>query len=76
LHDRHLERIASSGEQLALVSRTGRVIAGHPGGFVGVERIEVPSGGGDVTLPSGMPAFADPVGGGEVFIVRLLTGRA
>jgi signal transduction histidine kinase len=38
-------------------------------------RLELPPGGGELTLPSGERAFAEPVGHDEAFIVRKLDGR-
>jgi signal transduction histidine kinase len=70
LRARHLASIGPRGEQRALVSRTGRVLADHPDGFLRAERLEIPPGGGELILPSGQPAFAEPVGDSEAFIVR------
>jgi signal transduction histidine kinase len=69
LRARHLGR-TSSREQRALVSSSGRVIADHPGGFLRVEHIDVPPGGGEVVLPSGLHVFAEPVGIAGDFLVR------
>jgi signal transduction histidine kinase len=70
LRARYLTGVASGGEHRALVSRTGRVIADHPEGFLRAERIEVPPGGGELILPSGVRAVAEPVGDSEAFVVR------
>jgi signal transduction histidine kinase len=70
LRVRYLERIASARGTLALVSRSGRVIADHPDGFLRAERIEIPAGGGDVVLPGGRPGFAQALGRNEAYLVR------
>jgi signal transduction histidine kinase len=72
LRARYLARISSGGEKRALVSPTGRVIADHPEGFLRAERLEVPPGGGELILPSGLHVFAEVVGHEEAFIVRAL----
>jgi signal transduction histidine kinase len=70
LRARYLASITLGSEQRALVTLTGRVLADHPDGFLRTERLEVPPGGGELILPSGQPAFAEPVGDSEAFIVR------
>jgi signal transduction histidine kinase len=70
LRARYLASITLGSEQRALVTLTGRVLADHPDGFLRSERLEVPPGGGELILPSGQPAFAEPVGDSEAFIVR------
>jgi signal transduction histidine kinase len=72
LRVRHLARIASGRERLALVSRNGRVIADHPEGLVRADRLEIPPGGGELILPSGVRAAAEPIDHEEAFIVRAL----
>lgn len=69
LRARYLATITSGGEHRALVSLSGRVVADHPAGFLRVERITVPPGGGELILPSGVRAFAEPIGDSEAFIV-------
>jgi signal transduction histidine kinase len=72
LRDRYLAEIMPGSEPRALVSVTGRVIAGHRKGFLRGERLAVPPAGGELILPSGLRAFAEPVGDAEAFIVRVL----
>lgn len=72
---RYLERIASAGERIALVSRSGRVIADHPNGLVRGERISVPAGGGVVTLPGGETGVAEPIEHDDAYLVRALPER-
>jgi transcriptional regulator of acetoin/glycerol metabolism len=75
LRVRYLERMASAGGKLALVTRSGRVIADHPDGFVRAERVDVPPGGGVILLPSGRPAFAEALDHEDAFIVHALDSR-
>ena len=71
-YDGHL---AAAGAHASLVTPSGRVMSGdEAAGWIGAEALAVPAGGGELTLPSGVPAFAEPVGDDEAFIVRA-TGR-
>ncbi|MCU1670239.1 MAG: two-component sensor histidine kinase [Blastococcus sp.] len=72
LRIRYLDRMTSAGDRLALVSRSGRVIADHPDGVLPAGRVDVPTGGGEVMLPGGEPGFAEPLDGGEAYVVRAL----
>jgi signal transduction histidine kinase len=72
LRVRYLERMASAGGRLALVSRSGRVIADHPDGLVGAGRVEVPPGGGAVILPDGRRAIAEALDQDDAYLVRAL----
>jgi signal transduction histidine kinase len=74
LRVRYLERVASSSGRLALVSRSGRVIADHPDGFLRVGRVEVPTGGGVVMLPGGQSGFAEALDRENAYIVHALRG--
>jgi hypothetical protein len=77
LRSRYAERIVGAGERRALVTPTGRVLTESPDGWLGSERLAVPVGGGPIDLSSGVPAFAEPVGRQDAFIVReLRSGRA
>jgi hypothetical protein len=65
----YLERIAQrSRQRSALVTRTGRVLAASPRGWVG-PRVEVPAGGGSVRLANGVAITAEPIGEGGAQIV-------
>ena len=75
LRARHQPRITGAGELRALVAPTGRVLADDPRGWLDGARLKVPPGGGGLSLPSGEPAFAEPVGSEEAFVVRALAGR-
>jgi hypothetical protein len=66
-----------SGKQQALVTATGRVLSDQPEAWLGGERLVLPPEGGGLVLPSGVRAFAEPVGRDGVYIVRNLeTTRA
>jgi signal transduction histidine kinase len=67
---RYLENLTSVRGKLALVSRSGRVIADHPEGFLRAGRVEVPIGGGAVVLPDGQPGFAEALEGGDAYILH------
>jgi len=69
LRVRYLERMASGGGKLALVSRSGRVIADHPDGFLHTERVRVPAGGGVVMLPGGRLGLAEALEREDAYIV-------
>jgi signal transduction histidine kinase len=61
LRARYLERMDSGRGSLALVSRTGRVIAGQSDGLLRGDRVEIPVGGGGVVLPGGGAGIAEPL---------------
>jgi hypothetical protein len=76
LRSKFEQRVTAGGERRALVTPTGRVIAGGEDGWTGVDRLVLPPGGGEVTLQSGLQAFAEPVGHEEAFVVRALNRAA
>jgi hypothetical protein len=70
LRARYEGRIADA-RRASLVTPTGRVISGDDAvGWIGARRVVLPPGGGDLTTPSGVRAFAEPVGRAEAFVVR------
>jgi hypothetical protein len=75
LRARYHERIAAAAAPGALVTSSGRVLAATPDGWLEGHRLEVPAGGGELVLNSGTPAFAEPVGHEEAFIVRALAAK-
>jgi signal transduction histidine kinase len=75
LRARYRGHLTGRADRRALVARTGRVIGDDARGWLRGTRLELPPGGGELVLPSGAPAFAEPVGGDEGFIVRELTRR-
>jgi hypothetical protein len=71
-HEHHL----GAGARSALVTPSGRLIGGDiDSGWTGADRLLMPPGGGELTLPSGIVAFAEPVGHGEAFVVRAVDGE-
>jgi signal transduction histidine kinase len=72
LRHRYSARIESDREHVALASRSGRVIADHRDGLVRGERIAIPPGGGEMILPSGRRAFAEPVDQEDAFLLWAL----
>jgi hypothetical protein len=76
LRERYEDRIAGGRPRAALVTPSGRVISGDDGvSWVGAARVEMPAGGGELTLPSGVRAVADPVGSEEAFAEREVDRR-
>jgi signal transduction histidine kinase len=75
LRARHEERITGGAERRALVAPTGRLVADDSRGWLRGTRVEPPpGGGGEMILPSGVRAVAEPVGDDEAFVVRELGG--
>jgi signal transduction histidine kinase len=75
LRARYQDRIAHGSDRQALVAPTGVLVADDPRGWLRGTRLEVPPGGGEIVLPSGAPAVAEPFGQDEAFVVRELRGR-
>ena len=69
LRSRYAERLSDAGRQ-ALVTASGRVLSEQPQGWLGTDRVVVPPGGGELLLPSGLLAFAEPVGHQEAYRLR------
>ena len=76
LRGRYRDRVLTGGDDRALVTLSGRVIATNPAGWVPGERLEIPAYGGEFTLPSGAPAFAEPLDHDGAFLVRRPRGRS
>jgi signal transduction histidine kinase len=74
LRARHRRHITGRDGRQALVSPAGRLLADDSRGWLHGVRLELPPGGGELTLPSGGTAFAEPVGHAEAFVVRELDG--
>jgi hypothetical protein len=72
LRSRYLDRVLGGSDDRALVTASGRVIASEPAGWTPVERLELPACGGELMLPSGVPAFAEPLDHDGAFLVRRL----
>jgi signal transduction histidine kinase len=75
LRERYWRRIAGGADRRALVTPAGRLVADAFGGWLRGTRIEVPPGGGELVLPTGERAVAEPVGHEDAYIVRAL-GRS
>lgn len=67
--------LSANGSPQALVTATGRVLTERAQEWLGPDRLAVPPGGGELTLPSGVRAFAQPVGREEAYVVRTLEAR-
>ena len=72
LRTRYQDRLTPGGDRRALVAPTGRIVADDSRGWLRGFRLTLPPGGGEVVLPSGDRAFAEPVGHDEAFVVREL----
>ena len=70
LRARYQGRLTGAGDHSALVATTGRMIADDSRGWLRGMRVDLPPGGGKLTLPSGDHAVAEPVGQEDAFIVR------
>jgi signal transduction histidine kinase len=68
----YLQRLESARRNLALVGRSGRIIADPPGGLLRGERVHIPLGGGVVMLPDGRRGFAEPLDREDAYIVHAL----
>jgi hypothetical protein len=75
LRSKYGARMAAGCGRRALVTPTGRVIDGDDGGWTGAERLDLPPGGGEIVLPSGLHGFAEPVGHEEAFVLNASDGR-
>ncbi len=56
--------------QQALVTQTGRVIAPGSDGWLGVSRLDIPPGGGEILLPSGVRVLVEPTRRGDGYIAH------
>jgi signal transduction histidine kinase len=74
LRARYQDRIAHGSDRQALVTPTGRVVADDSRGWLRGTQLDLPPGGGELILPSGKPAVAEPLGDEEAFVVRELGG--
>ncbi len=71
LRARYGQRVATAPGSRALVSSTGRAITELPVGWGVTGRLAIPVGGGELTLPSGASAIADPIEpAGDAYVVR------
>jgi hypothetical protein len=70
LRSRYGDRVHTGADDRALVTSSGRVIAAEPAGWMPAERVELPAYGGELVLPSGVAAFAEPLDHEGAFLVR------
>lgn len=76
LRSRYEQRVKQGADARALLTPRGRVLLQHPRQWLPEAPVELPPGGGELVLPSGEPAFAEPVGDDDAFLVRALTERS
>jgi hypothetical protein len=69
LLSRYGDQLTSGPGPRALVAPSGRVIASQPIGWLPVDRLQVPPGGGPVEL-SGGPAVAETLGHDDAYLLR------
>ncbi|MDX6226036.1 MAG: hypothetical protein QOE64_2412, partial [Frankiales bacterium] len=74
LRARYQDRIPKGPARQALVTPTGRLVADDPRGWLHGSQLELPPGGGELVLPSGRRAIAEPFGQDEAFVVREVGG--
>jgi hypothetical protein len=72
LRARFAQRMGSQSDR-ALFTPSGRALTPLPSGWRAEGRLFIPPGGGELDLPSGRPALAEPVGPAlEAYIVRAI----
>lgn len=64
----------TSKQRSALVTKTGRVLMSFPSRWL-TQRLEIPSDGGQVTLPTGVNVIAEPIRNGEAYVLWQINGR-
>jgi hypothetical protein len=69
LRSRYGELIVGGGQR-ALATTSGRVLTDRAEDWLAGERLVLPPGGGELILPSGVRAFAEPLGREEAYIVH------
>jgi transcriptional regulator of acetoin/glycerol metabolism len=75
LRARYHGRITGAAGRRALVTPGGRLVAEDSRGWLRGVRLDLPPGGGELILPSGERAVAEPLPSAEAFIVRELGVR-
>lgn len=68
---RRFEEWVLKGPNQALVTASGRVLTSEP--WIETGRLLVPPGGGELTLPNGIQAIAEPLGHNEAFVLRAVS---
>ena len=69
-------RLVDGAEPRALVSPSGRVVASQPLGWLPVERLAVPAGGGQLALSDDHSLEAEALGCEEAYLVRAVPTAA
>jgi hypothetical protein len=72
LRARFVDKVLGGSDDRALVTSSGRVLATSPRNWMPDERLALPAYGGEFTLPSGVPAFAEPLDRDGAFLIRRL----
>src|SRR3954462_12217053 len=72
LRSRYRDRVLTGRDDRALLSSSERLIAPNPASWLATERLALPVYGGEFTLPSGVPAFAEPLDRDGAFLIRRL----
>ena len=71
LRARYGDEVLRAPASRALVAPSGRPLTRLPTSWGAAERLDIPPGGGELVLPSGLHAVAEPVGrSGDAFVVR------
>jgi hypothetical protein len=76
LRSRYEQRVKQGSDARALLTPRGRVLLEHPHRWLPDAPLALPPGGGELVLPGGEPAFAEPVGDADAFVVRALRERS
>ena len=74
LRSRYGHLLSERGPRL-LVAPSGRVVGSTARGWREGRRLAVPMGGGELVLPDGTSAIAEPLGREEAFLVRAIDGE-
>jgi len=74
LRSRYGDLLSGRGPRL-LVAPSGRVVGSTARGWREGQRLAVPMGGGEMVLPDGTPAIAEPLGREQAFLVRAIDGE-
>ena len=76
LRARHEQRVAAAGDRSRARDPERAGAGSSPARWLPAERLALPAAGGELVLPSGVQAVAEPVGDDEAFVVRGLDDGA